>query len=61
MRAPPLPSPTLRLAPRPRLLPQISYLFVTCGIAYDIIQEPPAFGAEQDPKTGGLANFTAGQ
>ncbi|KAI8467959.1 MAG: Oligosaccharyl transferase complex, subunit OST3/OST6 [Monoraphidium minutum] len=30
----------------------ISYFFVTCGIAYDIIMEPPAFGAEPDPKTG---------
>jgi hypothetical protein len=28
---------------------------VTVGIAYDIIQEPPAFGAEQDPKTGACA------
>lgn len=34
--------------------PQVSYFFVTSGIAYDIIQEPPAFGAEQDPKTGGI-------
>lgn len=25
---------------------------MTCGIAYDIINEPPAFGAERDPATG---------
>jgi hypothetical protein len=30
----------------------VSYFFVTAGIAYDIINEPPAFGAEQDPVTG---------
>jgi hypothetical protein len=31
----------------------VSYFFVTAGIAYDIINEPPAIGARQDPETGG--------
>jgi hypothetical protein len=30
----------------------LSYFFVTAGIAYDIINEPPAIGARQDPVTG---------
>jgi hypothetical protein len=30
----------------------VSYFFVTAGIAYDIINEPPAIGARQDPVTG---------
>jgi hypothetical protein len=29
-----------------------SYFLVTAGIAYDIINEPPAIGATQDPTTG---------
>ncbi|GBF90257.1 oligosaccharyltransferase complex subunit-like protein [Raphidocelis subcapitata] len=32
----------------------VSYFFITCGVAYDIIQEPPAVGAEKDPVTGRL-------
>jgi hypothetical protein len=30
----------------------ISYFFITAGIAYDIIHEPPAVGAHPDPVTG---------
>lgn len=30
----------------------ISYFLVTAGIAYDMIQEPPAVGAAPDPVTG---------
>jgi hypothetical protein len=30
----------------------LSYFLVTAGIAYDIINEPPAIGGEQDPVTG---------
>lgn len=30
----------------------ISYFFVTAGVAYDIINEPPAVGATTDPVTG---------
>jgi hypothetical protein len=30
----------------------LSYFFVTSGIAYDIINEPPAVGGEPDPVTG---------
>lgn len=30
----------------------VSYFFVTAGVAYDIINEPPAIGAQQDPVTG---------
>lgn len=30
----------------------ISYFLVTAGVAYDIINEPPALGAESDPVTG---------
>lgn len=33
----------------------LSYFFVTAGIAYDIINEPPAIGARQDPVTGDRA------
>lgn len=36
------------------MLTLASYLVVTCGVAYDIINEPPAFGAERDPATGQL-------
>lgn len=41
--------------PSPRtvcMLVLLSYFFVTAGIAYDIINEPPAIGARQDPVTG---------
>jgi len=41
--------------PSPRtvcMLVLLSYFFVTAGIAYDIINEPPAIGARQDPATG---------
>jgi hypothetical protein len=31
----------------------VSYFVVTAGIAYDIINEPPAVGGVQDPVTGG--------
>jgi hypothetical protein len=30
----------------------VSYFIVTAGIAYDIINEPPAVGAIPDPRTG---------
>jgi hypothetical protein len=30
----------------------LSYFMVTAGIAYDIINEPPAIGAVQDEATG---------
>jgi hypothetical protein len=30
----------------------VSYFFVTAGIAYDIINEPPAVGGQTDPVTG---------
>jgi len=55
--------------PSPRtvcMLVLLSYFFVTAGIAYDIINEPPAIGARQDPVTGegiggllGLGGFRA--
>jgi hypothetical protein len=32
----------------------VSYFVVTAGIAYDIINEPPAVGGVQDPVTGKL-------
>jgi hypothetical protein len=32
----------------------LSYFIVTAGIAYDMINEPPAIGATTDPVTGGL-------
>lgn len=35
----------------------VSYFFVTAGVAYDIINEPPAIGARQDPVTGGQCVF----
>ncbi len=41
------PSPMLVL-----VLVLASYFFVTAGIAYDIINEPPAVGATTDPVTG---------
>jgi hypothetical protein len=30
----------------------LSYFFITAGVAYDIIHEPPAVGAHPDPVTG---------
>lgn len=33
----------------------LSYFVVTAGIAYDMINEPPAIGGTQDPKTGETA------
>ena len=30
----------------------VSYFLVTAGIAFDIINEPPAIGGERDPATG---------
>lgn len=49
--------------PSPRtvcMLVLLSYFFVTAGIAYDIINEPPAIGARQDPVTGeGLQGLAA--
>eukprot|EP00775_Hariotina_reticulata_P010562 gene10562-10722_t len=35
-----------------------SYFLVTAGIAYDIINEPPAIGATQDPTTGKVKPIT---
>ena len=32
----------------------LSYFIVTAGIAYDMINEPPAVGGTQDPATGKL-------
>lgn len=37
----------------------LSYFLVTAGIAYDIINEPPAIGATQDEATGALLAATA--
>lgn len=33
-------------------LVMVSYFIVTAGVAYDIINEPPAVGGTQDPITG---------
>jgi len=30
----------------------VSYFIVTAGVAYDVINEPPAIGGAQDPVTG---------
>ncbi|PNH12787.1 hypothetical protein TSOC_000272 [Tetrabaena socialis] len=35
-----------------------SYFFVTAGVAYDIINEPPAVGAHTDPETGAVKPIT---
>ncbi|GLC37813.1 hypothetical protein PLESTB_001479300 [Pleodorina starrii] len=35
-----------------------SYFFVTAGIAYDIINEPPAVGGQTDPVTGAVKPMT---
>jgi hypothetical protein len=43
------PSPMLVYA-----LVLVTYFMVTAGIAYDIINEPPAVGATTDPVTGQL-------
>jgi len=31
-----------------------SYFFVTSGIIYDVINEPPSIGSVQDPRTGAI-------
>ncbi|GFR43784.1 hypothetical protein Agub_g4901 [Astrephomene gubernaculifera] len=36
----------------------VSYFFVTAGVAYDIINEPPAVGAMPDPRTGHMKPVT---
>ncbi|EFJ45380.1 hypothetical protein VOLCADRAFT_105932 [Volvox carteri f. nagariensis] len=36
----------------------VSYFFVTAGIAYDIINEPPAVGGQTDPVTGAVKPMT---
>ncbi|KAG2439347.1 hypothetical protein HXX76_004706 [Chlamydomonas incerta] len=36
----------------------VSYFFVTAGVAYDIINEPPAVGATTDPVTGAVKPMT---
>ncbi|GLI58558.1 hypothetical protein VaNZ11_000305 [Volvox africanus] len=49
------------LRPSPRLicvLVLVSYFFVTAGIAYDIINEPPAVGGQTDPVTGAVKPMT---
>jgi len=35
-------------------LVMVSYFIVTAGVAYDVINEPPAIGGTQDPITGAL-------
>ncbi|GIL46713.1 hypothetical protein Vafri_3629 [Volvox africanus] len=49
------------LRPSPMLictLVLVSYFFVTAGIAYDIINEPPAVGGQTDPVTGAVKPMT---
>lgn len=36
----------------------LSYFLVTAGIAYDIINEPPAIGGQPDPVTGAVRPVT---
>jgi len=36
----------------------VSYFLVTAGIAFDIINEPPAIGGERDPATGKVKPVT---
>ncbi|KXZ52799.1 hypothetical protein GPECTOR_8g186 [Gonium pectorale] len=49
------------LRPSPMLvctLVLVSYFFVTAGVAYDIINEPPAIGGTTDPVTGAVKPMT---